>query len=583
MARFGHAASAAALLVALASPTVGQAQSVQTDYTYDVHGRLTKVTRPGSTTEYTYDNAQNRTNVTTTAANSAPVANGDGTDPASPINVTAGSAVSFNPLSNDTDADSDTLLLTNVSGWNTSKGQVSFTANCLKTAASCVTYTALSSATGTDSFSYAISDGKGGTATGTIKITINTAVAKPITSASASSIAPNYSGSTTSYPLNLNITGGTPTSLTITSAPPASAGTATVSGTSILFRPASAYSGQTLLQYTASNAGGTSSAATATINVRPAVANVSGTATTGSPTTLALYPLTGYTSLSLVGSGAGVYGNASISSSGSSVVYTPNSGAGQTETFAYTATSAGGTSTSASITFNITQGNRAPTANDQFTDELYQSQTATFYPLSNDSDPDGDALTLQSVGPLEFVYGNTGTPTNLGTLTKTGNTVSYTAPPVCNCAARQNYHVIRFSYVVADSKGATSTAKHAWAVYSNQPPVAHDHTTDPVPAGVTTNVDPRVNDTDADGDTLTIKSIDNFYFAYGTINGVSYSNGQVPPISIGSVANNGTSIAYTAPHLSAGSYMAVVVWYTVSDGRGGTSQSYEVLNVYGPG
>jgi hypothetical protein len=29
--------------------------------------------------------------------------------------------------------------------------------------------------------------------------------------------------------------------------------------------------------------------------------------------------------------------------------------------------------------------------------------------------------------------------------------------------------------------------------------------------------------------------------------------------------------------------MAVVVWYTVSDGRGGTSQSYEVLNVYGPG
>jgi YD repeat-containing protein len=564
MARFGHAASAVALLVALSTSAQGQ---VQTDYTYDVHGRLKKVTRPDSATEYTYDNAQNRTNVTTVllTGNRPPVPGNIG-----PFNVAAGQSVTFNPVSSASDPDNDTLTVTGASHTNQALGGTSFTANS-------VTYTAGSTA-GTDTVTYTLSDGKGGTANGTVSITINT-VAPPTVSASASNIAPNYSGSTTSYPLNLNIT-GTATSLAITSAPPASAGTATVSGTSILFRPASAYSGQTLLQYTASNAGGTSSAATATINVRPAVANVSGTATTGSPTTLALYPLTGYTSLNLVGSGAGAYGNASIS--GSNVAYTPNSGAGQTETFAYTATSPGGTSTSASITFNIIQGNRAPNAVDEIV-ETYQGVTSTLYPLSNDSDPDGDALTLQSVGPLEFVYGNTGTPTNLGTLTKTGNTVSYTAPPVCNCAARQNYHVIRFSYVVADSKGATSTAKHAINVYSNQPPVAHDHTTDPVPAGVTTNVDPRVNDTDADGDTLTIKSIDNFYFAYGTINGVSYSNGQVPPISIGSVANNGTSIAYTAPHLSAGSYMAVVVWYTVSDGRGGTSQSYEVLNVYGPG
>jgi hypothetical protein len=28
--------------------------------------------------------------------------------------------------------------------------------------------------------------------------------------------------------------------------------------------------------------------------------------------------------------------------------------------------------------------------------------------------------------------------------------------------------------------------------------------------------------------------------------------------------------------------MAFVVWYTISDGRGGTSQSYQIFNVYGP-
>ncbi|MGH1558139.1 RHS repeat domain-containing protein [Caulobacter segnis] len=110
MARFRHAASAVALLVALSASPGGRAQSVQTGYTYDVHGRLTKVTRPGSQTTYTYDDAQNRTNVTTTAANNAPVAQPDG------LTATAGgAAVSINPLLNDTDADTDTLTVTGVS------------------------------------------------------------------------------------------------------------------------------------------------------------------------------------------------------------------------------------------------------------------------------------------------------------------------------------------------------------------------------------------------------------------------------------------------------------------------------------
>lgn len=549
------------MLVALSTSVDGQAQSVQTDYTYDVHGRLVKVARPGSQTTYTYDNAQNRTNVTTTAANSAPVANPDSLSA-----MAGGAAVSINPLSNDTDADSDALTVTGVGASAQGKGQTGYTANS-------VTYTAYSGQSGSDSFTYAISDGKGGTATGTVNVTINAAVAPPVANNSTSAVT----GNTSNNALSLSISGGTPTSVTITAAP--ANGTASVSGTSIRFSPTQLFSGQTFLKYTATNAGGTSAEATVTINVKPVVNAISGTATTGAQTSLALYPSTTYTSASLASSPS--YGTAYIS--GNNVYYTPNPGtAGLTDTFAYQATSPGGTSAPANISFNIIQGNRAPVANDEIV-ETYQGVTSTFYPLGNDTDPDGDALTLQSVGPLEFVYGSLPTPSDLGTLTKTGNTVSYRAPAVCNCAARSQYHVIRFSYTVVDSKGATSTARHAINVYSNLPPVANYHTTDPVPAGVTTVVDPRANDTDGDGDTLTIRSLDNFYFAYGTIDGVNYSNGQVPPISIGSVTNNGASISYSAPHLSAGSYMAVVVWYTVTDGRGGTSQSYEVLNVYGPG
>lgn len=549
------------MLVALSTSVDGQAQSVQTDYTYDVHGRLVKVARPGSTTDYSYDNAQNRISVVTAAGNSAPVAGPDS------LSAMAGGAlVSINPLLNDTDADSDALTVTGVSASAQSKGQTGYTANS-------VTYTAYSGQSGSDTFTYTVSDGKS-TAIGTVTVTINAAVPVPVANNSTSTVT----GNTLNNVLSLNITGGTPTSLAITS--PSANGTASVSGTSIRFSPTQLFSGQTSFKYTATNAGGTSPEATVTVNVKPVVNAISGTATTGVEANLALYPSTTYTSASLYSSPS--YGTAYIS--GGKVYYTPNPGtAGLTDTFAYQATSAGVTSAPANISFNIIQGNRPPTANDEIV-ETYQGLTSTLYPLGNDSDPDGDALTLQSVGSLEFVYGNNGTPSDLGTLTKTGNTVSYRAPAVCNCAARSKYHVIRFSYTVVDSKGATSTAKHAINVYSNQPPVANPATTDPVWQNSTINIDPRTNDTDGDGDALTIKSIDNFYFAYGRINGVDLTSA---PADFGSVTNNGTYLTYRAPFITNSgatgtSFIVAVVWYTVSDGRGGTSQSYQIFNVYGP-
>src|SRR5207244_12601266 len=64
---------------------------------------------------------------------------------------------------NDTDVDGDPLTVTAVSGGT--KGTVALTAGT-------VTYTPTANANGTDSFSYTVSDGKGGTATGTVNVTI---------------------------------------------------------------------------------------------------------------------------------------------------------------------------------------------------------------------------------------------------------------------------------------------------------------------------------------------------------------------------------------------------------------------------
>ncbi|HEX7813767.1 putative Ig domain-containing protein [Dyella sp.] len=96
----------------------------------------------------------------------------------------------------------------------------------------------------------------------TFNITI-TGGSAPTAGASSTTVA--Y-GSTNSS-VNLNITGGTPTSVAV--ATQASHGTATASGTTITYTPATGYAGPDSFTYTATNGSGTSSPATATITVSP--------------------------------------------------------------------------------------------------------------------------------------------------------------------------------------------------------------------------------------------------------------------------------------------------------------------------
>ena len=90
--------------------------------------------------------------------NTAPVANADAA--ITPRNTSATIAV----LDNDTDADGDTLTLTGV----TQPSNGTATANANGT----VTYTPALNFNGTDSFTYSISDGHGGSATGNVTVTV---------------------------------------------------------------------------------------------------------------------------------------------------------------------------------------------------------------------------------------------------------------------------------------------------------------------------------------------------------------------------------------------------------------------------
>lgn len=104
------------------------------------------------------------------AQNAVPVAANDSgysTNTGTPITIQASAL-----LSNDSDADGDPLTITGVSG--AVNGSVAWNAQ-----AQTVTFTPTAGYSGPASFSYAISDGKGGTATAQVALTINNPAAGP--------------------------------------------------------------------------------------------------------------------------------------------------------------------------------------------------------------------------------------------------------------------------------------------------------------------------------------------------------------------------------------------------------------------
>ena len=110
--------------------------------------------------------------------------------------------------------------------------------------------------------------------------------------------------------------------------------------------------------------------------------------------------------------------------------------------------------------------------------------------LANDSDPDGDPLTIQSV-----------TAPTLGTAAISGTVVVYT--PAAGVVGTD-----RFTYTINDGRGGTATANVTVTITPppNAPPIAvNDATTTAFATPVT--IDVLANDSDPDGDTLTIASV----------------------------------------------------------------------------
>ena len=138
----------------------------------------------------------------------------------------------------------------------------------LNTATGAITGTP--SALGSFNFSITATDSSTGTGpyTATQAYAITVIDVPPVANNSSTTVAYGSGAN----PVALNITGGAPTSLAITT--PATNGTATVSGTTISYQPNAGYAGPDSFVYTATNSGGTSAPATVSVTVNDPIITI---------------------------------------------------------------------------------------------------------------------------------------------------------------------------------------------------------------------------------------------------------------------------------------------------------------------
>ncbi|WP_211209725.1 beta strand repeat-containing protein [Uliginosibacterium gangwonense] len=146
--------------------------------------------------------------------------------------------------------------------------------------------------------------------------------------------------------------GGTAASMSVAHQP--AHGTASVSGLTLIYTPTNTYSGSDSFTYTATNAGGTSAAATVTITVNPqapGAAAVHMTVETNSTNNVVPLVLTGGVATSAAVVTAPSHGTTAVS--GATITYTPTNGYTGNDSFTYTASNAGGTSSAATVSIVI--------------------------------------------------------------------------------------------------------------------------------------------------------------------------------------------------------------------------------------
>ena len=462
---------------------------------------------------------------TWSVTNPAPVAVNDvATTPEDfPINI--------NVLVNDSDPDGDTLRVTTASAGN---GTVVILPN------GTIDYTPGADFNGTDIITYTVSDGNGGTSTATVTITVGAVNDPPVATDDATSTDED-TPVTISVLANDSDLDGDPLTVTVATA---ANGTVVINANgTVTYTPNTDFNGVDTITYTISDGKGGFDTATVTVVVRPvndAPIATNDTATTAEDTPVTVNVLGNDRDVDgdplTVTAATSPNGQVSINPDGT-ITFTPGANFNGPTTVTYTISDGKGGTSTATVTLTVAAVNDVPVANPSAA-TTSEDTAVTLTPLANDSDADGDPLTVTAA-----------TAAN-GTVTiNPDGTLRYTPNANFNGADT-------VTYTVSDGRGGTATSTVTVTVAAvNDVPVAR-------PDSATTAEDQPVtvpvlgNDSDADGTPLIVTA-------------ATSPNGIV-------VINPDGTVTFTP---TANFNGTAVITYTVSDGNGGTATSTSTVTV----
>lgn len=333
--------------------------------------------------------------VTINVVNTAPVAVNDtyATLVDTPLTVAANGV-----LANDTDANGDTLTATATS--LPAQGSLSLASD------GGFVYTPAAGYSGSDSFSYTVDDGHGGSATAIVALTVSASNTAPQAAADTYSATQDITLTVTAPGVLSNDTDADGDTLTAAVAGLPANGTLSLAGNGgFVYTPASGYTGTDSFTYTVSDGLGASATATVTIvvnavNQAPVAVNDAYTTPLNTKLTVAVPGVLSNDSdpngdaITASRRTSPVNGTLTIKTAGN-IVYTPTTGFTGTDTFTYWASDALGKRSWATVTITVTPVNTFPAAiNDVYTTPQDTSLSiAAPGVLGNDSDSDGDPLT----------------------------------------------------------------------------------------------------------------------------------------------------------------------------------------------